>query len=499
MADVKRSSRPSLAVASAAGPRGRPLAGQLRDHLNADGTTTYSFRVRYRGERVTVRLGNELEGWSRRLAELKLAQTLEEIAAGVWRPPVPDLPDDEHDPTFHEFATIWFDRHSADLDESTTESYSHVLSRYILPEFKDCRLTEITYESVIKWRDRLRQEAERLKLAKENGVTVTDRHGRPKRAFGTHTINEALRLLGQILSRAVESEHYVIDRNPVRGRSGLRLKSATRPPREHLEADEVASFIEAADLVDQGVGPRTLARGLQARTLRGRGLTWTQVAHEIGCAESTAIYLARIRGRSDAPRRRRALIVVLALSGMRASELTQLQWQRIDHTHGRIVLTDAKTAAGVREIHLSPFVRKELTLYRSSLEREPAADDHVFGVRSGGPTDRFNLGRRLKYIAKVAAQLRVADGLAPLPERITPHTFRRTYITLSIQAGQDLVFVQTQAGHADWKTTLEIYTQQSRRSIEPGIRRLLHELLTDDPAADGDTADSPLHQRRTVL
>ncbi|MGH3600812.1 MAG: hypothetical protein ACRDQH_11130 [Pseudonocardiaceae bacterium] len=48
---------------------------------------------------------------------------------------------------FHEFATVWFDRHSVDLDASTMASFSRVLSRYILPEFKDHRLTEITLRS----------------------------------------------------------------------------------------------------------------------------------------------------------------------------------------------------------------------------------------------------------------------------------------------------------------------------------------------------------------
>lgn len=477
------------------GSMGRPKRGQLLEYRSGDGTVTYSARVRWRARRMSVRLGNELEGWNRRLAEAKLAQILAEIEAGVWSPPAEDLDDEERDPTFHEFATVWFDRQRSDLDQSTRTSYQHNLSRYILPEFKDQRLTEITYESVLRWRDRLRQESEQLRLAKQSGVTITDRHGRPKRAFGPRTINEVVRLLGQILNRAVESEQYLIDRNPVRGRSGLRLRIAAKPPREHLEADELVSLIDAADLLDQGITARTLTRALRANVLRANGLTWSEVARELGCAEATAIYLSQQHADTDAPRRRRAIIVVLALSGVRASELTQLQWSRVDHTHGRIVVPDAKTPAGVREIHLAPFARQELAVYRTSLPTEPAADDHVFEVRGGGPTDRHNLGRRLKHVAEVAAQLRAAEGQAPLPSRITPHTFRRTYITLSLQAGKDLVFVQTQAGHADWKTTLDIYTQQSRRSIEPGIRRLLRQLLGDEDEGE----PSSLHDRKAVL
>jgi integrase len=456
---------------------GRNVSGEIREHTTKSGVVTYSIRVRWRGQRLNVRLGNELEGWNRRLAEVKLEETSVAIAAGTWRPPVPDIPDEERDPVFHEFATVWFDRHRADLDDSTVESYSHILSRYILPEFKALRLSEITYEAVRRWRDALRAESEQLKLAKEHQVTLLDRRGRAKRPFGPQTINQALRLLGQVLARAVESEQYVLERNPVAGRSGLRMKTPGRPPREHLEADEVLSLIEAADLVDQGVAPRTLERGARARELRERGLIWADVAEAMGCTQSTAIYLSGVRPRLGGPRRRRAMIIVLALTGVRASEHTQLTWADVDHTHGRIVVGDAKTPAGVREIYLSAFVREELALYKASLPTPPARTDPVFAVRGGGTGDRFNLARRLKHIAQIAADMRARADLAPMPARITPHTFRRTFITLSFQAGKDLVFVQSQAGHADWKTTLAIYTQQSGRSVDPSIRQLLTQFL----------------------
>ena len=76
-----------------------------------------------------------------------------------------------------------------------------------------------------------------------------------------------------------------------------------------------------------------------------------------------------------------------------------------------------------------------------------------------------------------------------MPARITPHTFRRTFITLSFQAGKDLVFVQSQAGHADWKTTLDIYTQQSGRSIDPKIRQLLEQFVGEPTAATSAQTD----------
>ncbi|MDQ6806775.1 MAG: hypothetical protein M3065_17855 [Actinomycetota bacterium] len=104
--------------------RGRKLTGEVREHRATSGINTYSIRVRWRGERINIRLGDELEGWNRPVADLKLEETIKAIEAGVWRPPVPDIPEEDRDPVFHEFATVWLDRHSVDLDESTQSGYS---------------------------------------------------------------------------------------------------------------------------------------------------------------------------------------------------------------------------------------------------------------------------------------------------------------------------------------------------------------------------------------
>ena len=482
--------------------RGRYQNGEIREHVGESGIVTFSMRVRWRGMRIGVRLGSELEGWNRPLVDLKLDETVTAIAAGSWQPPAPEIDAEERDPIFHEFATVWLEQHGADLDKSTREGYAHLLTRHILPTFKDQHLSEIGYEAVMRWRDRLRAESEQLKLAQANGIKVLDKRGRPKRAFGPQTINQALRLLGQVLDRAVESEHYLIDRNPAKGRSGLRIKTPPRPPRNHLEADEVLSLIQAADLVDQGVTLASLNHARLARELRAQGKTWAQVGEVMGCSEATAIYRSRIKPKPDAPRRRRSMIVLLALTGTRAGEHTALAWTGVDETHGRVVLDDAKTPAGIREIQMSSFVREEVTLYKRSLSQEPAPASAVFPVRGGGHGDRHNLGRRIKHIVTIANDLRSEQGLAPLPKRITPHTFRRTFVTLSFQAGKDLVFVQSQVGHADWKTTLQIYTQVSHRTVDPEIRGLLHSFLDNSDANENPkaaAARAALHQRKEAV
>jgi integrase len=493
MADVQRE-----AARRNRSSHGREKTGEVRERILVSGIRTYSLRFRWHGERINLRLGTELEGWNRPLAEAKLAETIAAIQNGNWRPPAPEIPAEEHDPTFHEFATVWLERHGADLDRTTRSDYRTLLSRYILPTFKSHRLSEISYEAVMNWREQLRSESEQLKLATANGIKLLDRRGQPKRPFGPQRINQAIRLLGQILDRGVESEHYLIDRNPAKGRSGLRMKTLPKPPRNHLEADEVLSLIQAADLVDQGLSPTSVRNAKLACELRAAGKSWAQIAETMGCSEATAIYRSRIKPQANPSRKRRTMIVMLSLTGTRAGEHTELDWSRVDETHGRLILEDSKTAAGIREIQMSPFVREELALYRESLPEKPGQDSPFFPVRGGGHGDRHNLGRRIKHIVSIADELRSANGLAPLPKRITPHTFRRTFVTLSFQAGKDLVFVQSQVGHADWKTTLGIYTQVSHRTVDPEIRTLL-EIFLGDLGPDGAAARDPFHRPQTIV
>ena len=71
------------------GQRGRPATGQVRRYRRGDGTTTFSLRVRAYGERFTVPLGSELDGWSEARADIELANVYAQIRAGIWEPPRP--------------------------------------------------------------------------------------------------------------------------------------------------------------------------------------------------------------------------------------------------------------------------------------------------------------------------------------------------------------------------------------------------------------------------
>lgn len=58
-----------------------------------------------------------------------------------------------------------------------------------------------------------------------------------------------------------------------------------------------------------------------------------------------------------------------------------------------------------------------------------------------------------------ASENLIARGLNPLPEGITPHSLRRTFISLLLATGSEVPYVMRQVGHSDPKVTLSIYAQ----------------------------------------
>jgi Phage integrase family len=67
--------------------------------------------------------------------------------------------------------------------------------------------------------------------------------------------------------------------------------------------------------------------------------------------------------------------------------------------------------------------------------------------------------------------------MPPLPVAVTAHTFRRTFVTLMLEAGAPLTYVQDQVGHEDTKTTQEIYARVLRRQQRAHVGAAFDELM----------------------
>jgi integrase len=354
---------------------GRPRAGEVKKTWRKrDQQWRFALRIWWQGERVWVPLGLEADGWNDYRARLELENVMREVAAGVWRPPAPPPPLDpaDRDPIFHEFATFWLDEKEADLEGSTYDDYRNLLTNHLLPAFHDRRLSEIDYEAIKTYRTARLREGARRKRATEADAPLHDRRGRPLRPFGARQVNASIRLLGQILDRAVRSELFALAHHPARDRD-LKVKREKPIYRRYLEADELLDVLDAALAIDQRSSPETLELAETVRRLREiERLPWKQIAARIGRAESTAIWLSTQR--PGGRRGRRAAIAALALSGLRSQEVAGLRVRHLDFTHGRIVIADARpTAASARSTCRRSCARSSRSTSRSSSLRAPTA------------------------------------------------------------------------------------------------------------------------------
>lgn len=83
-----------------------------------------------------------------------------------------------------------------------------------------------------------------------------------------------------------------------------------------------------------------------------------------------------------------------------------------------------------------------------------------------------------------ASRDRQNPALLPLSSGLTPHSLRRTFISLLLAYGKPVPYVQRQAGHKDARTTLNIYAQVIDTDF--GARERLEWLCAYTPQ-DGDT------------
>jgi integrase len=395
-----------------AGAVGRPTTGQLIERTSKHGRT-YAARIRAYGERQYVTLGHSRDGWTRAKAEAELANILADVRRGIWVPeqpePEPEAP--RRKPSFHEFASDWFDHAKRELKPNTVAAYEYEITHHLLPFFAEHRLSEITIAEVDRYRHFKVRERDRLRAARERGE-------RPRRRpLSNETINKTLTRLGQILEVAVE--YGYLDRNPAAGRR-RRLRVAS-PERTYLDrAVQIAALLE---------GARRLDAAARAGDLR----------------------------------QRKAMLSTLVFAGLRLGELLALRWEHVDLPGGRLRVGQAKTDAGVRWVDLVPALREELTLHRARAS-SPAADTLVFPTAGGEPENPSNFrNRTVSRALGKANELLTEQQEAPIGEGLTPRSLRRTFASLLYALGHDPVYVMQQMGHTDPKLALRIYAQAMRR------------------------------------
>ena len=120
--------------------------------------------------------------------------------------------------------------------------------------------------------------------------------------------------------------------------------------------------------------------------------------------------------------------------------------------------------------------------------REPLADEE--------PDARRKAARVLRPAVRRANERRERRGLPPLPNRVTAHTLRRTYISMMFAAGAEIPYVMAQVGHEDSKVTLQIYARVLKRRDRDEIGRAFDHLLLGREEAKVRASSKPENRVR---
>jgi integrase/recombinase XerD len=151
--------------------------------------------------------------------------------------------------------------------------------------------------------------------------------------------------------------------------------------------------------------------------------------------------------------RNRAMLEVLYSSGLRVSELTELQLGNLYQDIGFIRVI----GKGNKE-RLVPIGKDALKFINIYLE-----DFRKFITPIKGNEQYIFLNRRGKKLSRVMVFLIIKSQVSAigLDKNVSPHTFRHSFATHLIEGGADLRAVQEMLGHESITTT-EIYTHLDR-------------------------------------
>jgi integrase len=98
------------------------------------------------------------------------------------------------------------------------------------------------------------------------------------------------------------------------------------------------------------------------------------------------------------------------------------------------------------------------------LELPSGPDAFLVPNLRGGRLSCGRVGRVIEEAASLAGERLAAKGMSPLPHT-TPHTLRRTYISIALIANKfDVKFVMSQVGHANSSMTMDVYAQVEQRA-----------------------------------
>lgn len=171
-------------------------------------------------------------------------------------------------------------------------------------------------------------------------------------------------------------------------------------------------------------------------------------------------FLSSVKGKSRIAIRDRAMLELLYATGMRVSELADLEMVDLHFDSG--YLRCVGKGSKVRVIPFGENAHQQITRYleeaRPEFLKEGSAESHVFLTYRGGKFTRKGIWKIIKTYAKKAG----------IQKNVSPHTLRHSFASHMLANGAPLRVIQELLGHADIATT-QVYTH-----VDQGRLRAAH-------------------------
>jgi integrase len=309
--------------------------------------------------------------------------------------------------TFGQYLQHWQSTHliPEKFKPSTYNGYRSIVEYHLLPAFREYQMQAITAAEINAFTTRLLQA---------NDLEH-------KRARSGRTTKNILNLLGKIFAKAVSESYLKISPMPGVDRPRINKEQKGRA----LKPDEIQSILKAAGTKFHPMFATAVATGM--RQGEQFGLDWEHI--------DFANSVIKVR--------------------------RELYW-KFGKYHDKkeggptYVFIPPKSKASVRDIDMSPELRKELLeLYMKS-----GKTGLVFCTSKGTPLNPANIVKRDFRKALESAEFERAKNELPGIGKVRWHDLRHTFGSLKIDQGENIYYVMRQMGHSSIQVTIDIYGHQ---------------------------------------
>lgn len=275
------------------------------------------------------------------------------------------------------------------------------------------------------------------------------------------TMETALNTIARLLTRG-ECDAYTLDWSKLRYQHTAAIRSSLQQSYAPATANKMLCalrrVLKEAQKLDL-LSPEDYAKAVDLPSLResgklkGRALSQREIASLINHCQ---------RGREPIDLRDAALIAILRGSGIRRTEVVNLQLRDFDQDTGALSIREGKGKKN-RTVYLPedaiPLVQNWLDIRGDKL------GPLLCPVRKGGMVQLRSMTS--DAVLKIVRSRAQKAGV----ESFSPHDFRRTFCSDLLDAGVDIVTVQKLAGHASPTTTAK-YDRRGEETKRKAVQKL---------------------------